>query len=551
MLQGNGNLNHTGAARVILNEVTGASRSRLLGATEVFGKAADLVIANPNGLTCDGCGFINTPRVTLSTGTADLGMDGALTGLTVSRGDVTIGQHGAGLGQSDLFEVISRRISVNGPVNTHGRLSLIAGHNSYALKDGRVTALGTDGDEPGIAIDSSALGGMYAGRIRLVANDQGAGVNMQGDMAANAGDMTLFADGKLALGKAHSKGRLSATSRSQSVEVGSTLFSDDAVELNGKASIGLADNALVGATGDVTLTGGEVSLGKAAFVASGLKSDGTQASSGILSVKAETLSAGNGEFSGGGLLSITAGSIDISRASGTGPDALRSLGAIVISAEAIDATNGKVTAKGDLKISAVDALSIKGGQFLAGGSLLASAANLSSSASLAAVNQAKLIATDGAIVQSGTLQGTKSTTLSASGKIENDGRILSPGTLAIAAGSEFSNSATGVIAADDGLDIQAGKVSNEGAIAAQGGNLAISSLGDLANAGKLTGLAGATLTAQGSANNSGILHVKDELSLSAAGDLLNSGTINAGSAAVKAASLDNQGLLTSHAVLSP
>ncbi|MEM9522597.1 MAG: filamentous hemagglutinin N-terminal domain-containing protein, partial [Pseudomonadota bacterium] len=64
------NANVTGnAASVILNEVTGANASRLLGALEVGGTAADVIVANPYGITCDGCGFLNTGHLTLTTGT--------------------------------------------------------------------------------------------------------------------------------------------------------------------------------------------------------------------------------------------------------------------------------------------------------------------------------------------------------------------------------------------------------------------------------------------------------------------------------------------------
>ncbi|MEI8631497.1 filamentous hemagglutinin N-terminal domain-containing protein [Vibrio sp. PP-XX7] len=71
LLQNNPNL-HGQAASVILNEVTGASRSQLQGYTEVFGAQANVILTNPYGITCNGCGFINTPRVTLSTGTLNL-----------------------------------------------------------------------------------------------------------------------------------------------------------------------------------------------------------------------------------------------------------------------------------------------------------------------------------------------------------------------------------------------------------------------------------------------------------------------------------------------
>ena len=51
---GNPNLNGSGPAGVILNEVTGGGRSALNGLTEVFGGRADVIVANPNGITCDG-----------------------------------------------------------------------------------------------------------------------------------------------------------------------------------------------------------------------------------------------------------------------------------------------------------------------------------------------------------------------------------------------------------------------------------------------------------------------------------------------------------------
>ena len=86
---GNPNLRNSGPASVILNEVTGGNRSALNGPTEVFGGRADVIIANPNGITCAGCGFINTPHATLTTGVPNIGADGSLMGFTVNSGDVT------------------------------------------------------------------------------------------------------------------------------------------------------------------------------------------------------------------------------------------------------------------------------------------------------------------------------------------------------------------------------------------------------------------------------------------------------------------------------
>lgn len=55
-VQGNPNLNK-GSARIILNEVNSTSPSQLRGYMEIAGSKAQLVVANPSGITCDGCGL--------------------------------------------------------------------------------------------------------------------------------------------------------------------------------------------------------------------------------------------------------------------------------------------------------------------------------------------------------------------------------------------------------------------------------------------------------------------------------------------------------------
>ncbi len=111
------------AARTILNEVTGSNASLLNGPMEIAGSAARLILANPNGITCDGCGFINTPHVQLTTG-RPVWQNGQLQ-FDVLDGAITIGQSGL-TALATRLDLIARRIAVNGPVAV-GEANLMAG----------------------------------------------------------------------------------------------------------------------------------------------------------------------------------------------------------------------------------------------------------------------------------------------------------------------------------------------------------------------------------------------------------------------------------------
>ena len=64
----NTNYNSGDAASLILTQITGTNISLLFGTLEVVGAEAVVIIANPNGLSCNGCSFINASRVDLVTG---------------------------------------------------------------------------------------------------------------------------------------------------------------------------------------------------------------------------------------------------------------------------------------------------------------------------------------------------------------------------------------------------------------------------------------------------------------------------------------------------
>ena len=159
----NPHLKNSGSAQAILNEVIGGSPSQLRGYTEVAGQSARVIVANPYGITCNGCGFINSPRVTLTTGKPVLDGSGRLDRFQVDQGSVAI--EGAGLNATnvDRFEIITRSAKINAEIQAKN-LTIVAGRNDVNAESLNATARADDGSaKPQLAIDSSALGGMYAG----------------------------------------------------------------------------------------------------------------------------------------------------------------------------------------------------------------------------------------------------------------------------------------------------------------------------------------------------------------------------------------------------
>jgi filamentous hemagglutinin len=78
-VQGNMQLGNNYAGTIV-QQVTAPNPTQLLGMQEIAGNRATLVIANPAGISCAGCGTIGADRFTLSTGRpvfsagGDLGM---------------------------------------------------------------------------------------------------------------------------------------------------------------------------------------------------------------------------------------------------------------------------------------------------------------------------------------------------------------------------------------------------------------------------------------------------------------------------------------------
>jgi len=170
-VQANPNLAN-GSARVILNEVNSSNPSQLHGYVEVAGGRAQVVIANPAGVTCDGCGFINAHRITLTSGSPIIN-GGSLDGYAVRGGNVLVQGGGLDAGQADYTDIIARAVQINAGIWSK-ELHVSTGINQVDAEP--VAAAGGNGSVPGFAIDVAQLGGMYANKIVLIGTEAGLGM---------------------------------------------------------------------------------------------------------------------------------------------------------------------------------------------------------------------------------------------------------------------------------------------------------------------------------------------------------------------------------------
>ncbi|WP_419669900.1 hemagglutinin repeat-containing protein [Xylella fastidiosa] len=186
-----------GTAKIILNEVNSSTPTQLHGSMEVAGARAQLIIANPSGITCNGCGVINAHQLTLTTGTPVFNTRGALEHYRVQGGAIQIDGLGLDSHSADYTALIARTVQLNAGLWAH-TLQTTTGPATVAL-DGHPTASlpATPGDRPTVALDVSALGGMYAGKITLIGTEHGLGVRNAGQLSATSAPLTVTVDGLL------------------------------------------------------------------------------------------------------------------------------------------------------------------------------------------------------------------------------------------------------------------------------------------------------------------------------------------------------------------
>ncbi|MGX9556252.1 two-partner secretion domain-containing protein [Pseudomonas sp. CFBP 5750] len=511
IILGNPNLNGT-AAKVILNEVNGGNPSQLRGYTEVAGQSAHVIVANPYGITCNGCGFINTPKATLTTGKPII-ENGQVGRYQVDQGSVAIEGAGLNANNVDRFEIITRSAKINAEIQAKN-LTIVAGRNDVNANTLDATERADDGStKPQLAIDSSALGGMYAGAIKLVGTEAGVGVKLDGKLIASGGDIQLDANGRLSLAETSASGAINV--KAASLDARSAVYAG--TTLNAQTQGNLSNQQTLAARDSITLNAGG-QLSNNGIIEAGVNADNTRNATGDVSLTAQNLSNSGkniiasrnltanvtqtlnnqgGTLSAGQTATVKAGTLD-----NQNKGRVLSRNTLDVTADKLINAQGLISSNGNLTAN-VGQLNNSSGELNSLSNVTLRIASLDNVAGLVAAGQMLDINASGQVNnRSGRLSASKSVKLTAASVDNTAGRLLSDGALTASISAQLLN--------------QAGLLSSAGLL---------------------------TLNATSLDNRQGSLYAQQGLNLNLGGSLLNAqGSVKSDTtASVKAAEMNNDG----------
>ncbi|MBB3257136.1 filamentous hemagglutinin, partial [Paraburkholderia sp. WP4_3_2] len=515
MINGNPNFAPGQAARVIVNQVNSANASQFNGALEVAGQRANVILANPSGISVNGGTFINTSRATLTTGTPNYAADGSLSGFNITGGNIAIS--GAGLNASgvDQVDLLSRAVQANAAIYAKTNLNVVTGANSVDYNTLNATPIAGDGAAPGVSIDVSNLGGMYANRIVLVGTEAGVGVSLKGVTAAQAGDLVLTSAGKLVLaGQTNASGNIVANATGGIDNTGTT-YAQQNVSLT--TSGALTNSGTVAAQQNTIASAGSVS--STGTLAAGVNNDGSLAQSGDLNVNASGAVTATGRNVAGGNASVSGASVNLAGATNSANGTL----SLAANSGDLNLSGATTTAGGTLNASASGTLTNDNAAMSSGGAQTLTAGALSNRG--------------GQIISGSTL------TESVAGATNNQGGTMqAAGALASSSGSLDNSGGTIASLNADGVSITTTGLLNNGEGGSIGGNGDVNlQAGQISNAGSITAVQTLIARAAQTLFNSGTFAANGAVSLTAGTTLTNTNTLSGGSLALSASTFDNSG----------
>ncbi len=393
---------------------------------------------------------------------------------------------------------------------------------------------------PKVAVDTGALGGMYARRIHLTSTESGVGVNL-GNLYARDGDITLDASGRLTV--------------NNSLATGAVTAKGQGVTLTGDHKAG--GNLSVSSRSDIVLSNGTLNSDKDLSLTAGGRI--TQQNEKLTAGRDVTLAAKN-------ITQDTASQINAARDIVTvASDTLTTQGQITagqnLTASATTLTqDGILLAKGH---AGLDAGTLNNSGAVQGASLTLGSTTLSNSGSLLSGGPLTVNTRD--FTQSGRTGAKGKVDITASGKLASTGSLVSDDVLVLKAQDVTQN---GVLSGGKGLTVSAqalssGKKSvthsdaamtlNVTTVALDGENSAGDTL--LVQADKLSTAAGAQLQSGKNlsinardARLAGTQAAQQTMAVNASEKLTHSGKSSAPSLSLSAPELTSSGVLVGSAL---
>ncbi len=487
------------SAKVILNEVTSGNNTQLLGYTEIAGSKADLIIANPNGISCRGCGFLSTSHLTFVAGSSNFDSSGNL-GFNLKEQTnpnllvplITVDGLGLDITNTTSTDIIASSIkllaNVYGSDNTTLTVKSGEGRYDYQTKEiaNSTTSLAS-GTTPLFAIDASSLAKIQSGRIFIVATKEGVGVNMASEVLAS-NEVNIDANGDVYYANISAGNKVSITST--------------------KNISSLDSNSIISAPNLTLKSGAEFkNLGNLSAYNLDILNSGTLTNSGQIEALALNLSNitninNFGSFYGENSLNIS------------GTNLTNNFGASIFSPQSYSiALTGLLT--NSAIISSGNDLTISSNQI-----------TNNSNSEISAQNDLSFVVAD-SLTNSGNLIASNALNVTANSLTNN--KLIQSGGLTTFNLATLTNSENSLIYSDDNFDLELSYLlTNLGEISATK-KLTITGAASLTNSNQISASGLLSITGRDLTNNSGavISSTSDEIKIILSANLQNYGELNA------------------------
>ena len=553
IINANPNLGPNQAANLILLQVNGANRSQIEGYIEALSRQkVNVILSNENGIYLNGAGTINIKNFIPTTGKVKL-KDGDVIGIDVEKGRVVIGANGFDATNTDYVNVIAKAMELQG--------NLVGNKVDVTLGENTVDSSGTVTSKNGInsvAIDASNLGSMYAGQIKIVSTDKGAGVNSNGLIYSRDTKLEITADGKINVAKIKGNGiEINGTEYAQSelassdkgininaakIKLDGETQANEDINLNGNVenksniytggnlnTLDMINSGNINASGNITAKDFKNSLATVLsggnFNVKNLDNSGNIQVSGITDI--------NGKFDNTGALTSVKRISVLGNVSSTGNILTNedltakntvTLGAIAAKNLRVDnlTNDGKISINGELIAKDVK----NTGEILSSGKISGNSFVTSGK-----VQTNETLDINGFLDNSGTVGAAKDITVA--GNVLNSGEILTNGDF-----TSKNMDTSGTVVSNN---LRTGNLQNDGKIVANKDLTAknVSSTGDITVVGKISA---------DSLKSSGALRTNEDLSINGRFD--NGGTVETSKNVIVSGDINNTGKILASGNLS-